>query len=104
VALTGHHRLPTHWNSHSVGVHLSVAIRLGNLGHESAMETLLLRDRAVLMCKQQGLEAYDLLPQLRDLGGQGIVLRAEHLNLRLEVGQPLLLALATFEGGNTVKC
>jgi hypothetical protein len=47
--------------------------------------------------KKQRLEVDHLLAQLRHLCAQGIVLAAEDLHLGLQIGEPLLLALTTFE-------
>jgi hypothetical protein len=53
--------------------------------------------------EQQCLEADDLLSQLSDGGGECIILRAEHLNFLLEIGQPLLLALSTLQCRDSVQ-
>jgi hypothetical protein len=100
-ALTSHDRLRRHRPGHAVWVHLGVEW-LDDLGHESPVKSLLLGDRAVLVGEQQCLQVDDFLPQLSDLCSQSIVLTAEHLHLGLQVGQPLLFALTTFECRNTV--
>lgn len=67
------------------------------------MKTLLLSDWAVFMRKEESFEVDDFLSQLRDLRCEGVVLRAEHLDLGLKVRQPLLLTLTTLESGNAVR-
>jgi hypothetical protein len=85
---------------HAVRVHLRVERLHPLVGDELAVEVLLLADGAVLVSKQQRLEVDHLLPQLRDLGVQGVVLRSVGLDLGLQIGQPGLLTLTTFQGGN----
>lgn len=68
--------------------------------HVYSIESLSLCHWAVLVSKQQGLEINNLFPKLSDLGRQCVILLAKQFDLLLEVGQPLLLALATFERSN----
>ena len=53
------------------------------------------------MSKQKGLEVNDFLAKLGDRSSQCVILSGKEFDLRLEVGQPLLLALATLESGDT---
>ncbi len=46
------------------------------------------------MRKQKRFQIHDFFAQLCDLRREGVVFRTEDLDLGLEVGQPLLLALA----------
>lgn len=62
-----------------------------------------LGDWAVLMRKQQSLEIDDFLTELRDSGSKRIILGGEQFHLRLKVGKPLLLSLATLERRNPTK-
>jgi hypothetical protein len=66
------------------------------------VESLLLSNRAILMGQKERLEIDDFFPQGSNLGAQGIVLGREDLNLILEVGKPLLLALSALECGDSV--
>ena len=54
------------------------------------------------MRQQKRLEADNFLSQLSDSGGERIILRAEDLHFLLQVREPLLLALSTFECGDSV--
>lgn len=71
--------------------------------HGIAMKTLSLRDRAVLVGEQEGLEVNDLLTKLSHGSREGIVLCTEQLDLGLQVGKPLLLSLAALKGGDTMS-
>lgn len=62
-----------------------------------------LRDGAVFVGEQEGLEVHNLLAKLGHRGGKCIVLCREELNLGLEIGEPLLLPLTTLEGRDTIK-
>lgn len=64
--------------------------------HHEGAESLGLGNGAVLVGEQKGLEVHNLLTELSHRSGQRIILGGEKLNLRLQVGQPLLLALTTF--------
>lgn len=65
------------------------------------METLLLGNGTILMSKQKSFEIDHLFSQLCNLLRQSVILAAKHLDLGLEISQPLLLALSTFEGSHT---
>lgn len=69
--------------------------------HVDTLQTLRRRDRAVLVRQKQRLEINNLLAQLLHLAGQRVVLRRIDLYLVLQVLEPLLLALATLERGDT---
>lgn len=90
-----------HRPTHAVGVHLGVLERLHHRLHVASLEALLLGDGAILVCEQEGLEVDDFFAKLGDLRSQGIVLTTEHFHLGLQVRQPLLLALTTFQSRNT---
>jgi hypothetical protein len=81
---------------------LVVEVATKKVVHGSSMESLSLRYGAVLVCEQKCLEIHDFLAQLCDRSRQCVVLRAEQLDLGLEIGQPLLLALATLEGSDPI--
>ncbi len=66
----------------------------------SVGNSLGLGDWAVLVCEQHSFESDDLIAKDLDLAGKIIVLLGEHLDLGLEVGEPLLLALTALESGN----
>jgi hypothetical protein len=90
--------------------HLSntVGVLVGGLAtkesvHIHAIQTLCMRHGAFFMSKQKGLEVDYLLAKLRHSGGKGIVLSAEQLNLGLQIGKPLLLALTALERSNPVS-
>ena len=68
-----------------------------NLLHGHTADTLRLRYRTIFVSKQEGFKPHDLLTQLRDGGSERIIFSAENLDLLLEIGEPLLLALATLE-------
>lgn len=53
------------------------------------------------MSKQKGLEVHNFLSKLSDRSSQCVILSGKEFDFRLEVGQPLLLALATLESGDT---
>jgi hypothetical protein len=93
--LASHNLLILHRCTHAIRIHLSIK-RLHNL-QESTMEALLLCDRAVFVGQEKCFQVDDLLSQLGNLGGESVVLGAEHLNLGLKVCKPLLLPLATFQ-------
>lgn len=61
----------------------------------------MLSDGAVLVGEQQCLQVNHLFAKLTDLRGKGVVLVTINLNFVLKVGKPLLLSLATLEGGNS---
>lgn len=68
-----------------------------NLLHGHTADTLRLRHRTILVSEQECFKPDNLLTQLRDGGSKSIILRAENLDLLLEIREPLLLALATLE-------
>lgn len=68
------------------------------LGHRR-----LLCDRAVLVCQEQSLQVHNFFPELSHLTLQSIVLRLIYINFSLQISEPLLLALATFQSGNTAS-
>lgn len=97
------HLMTRHTPANSVRVsHLRVV--LVHLWHivRSAGHALLLSDGTVLVRKQQSLQIDHLLPESRDSLLQGVVLLLVDIDLALQVGQPLLLPLATLERSNTV--
>jgi hypothetical protein len=51
--------------------------------HGSTMETLSLRHRAVLVCKEQCLQINNLFAQLCDCRRQSVILSTEQLDLGL---------------------
>lgn len=53
------------------------------------------------MRKKKSLEVDNFFSELRDSRRERVVLRAKQLHFGLEVGQPLLLALATLKRGDT---
>lgn len=69
--------------------------------HHEGTQTLGLRDWAIFVCQQESLEVDDFLTELSHSSGKSIILSSEKLDLGLEVGQPLLLALATLESSDT---
>jgi len=106
------HHLTLHRHPHvmdAVVLQLGDAVRIlmadvatKEIVHGVAVKTLGLRDRAVLVSKQQGLEVDDLLTKLGDGSRESIVLCAEQLDLGLQVGKPLLLSLTALEGSDTI--
>lgn len=54
------------------------------------------------MSEQQGFQVDNFFTELGHCGSESIILGSEQLNLGLKVGQPLLLALSTFERRNPV--
>lgn len=58
----------------------------GHAVHHQRSKSLRLRDGAVLMSEQKGLEVDDLFAKLGHGGGQRIILCGEKLNLGLKVG------------------
>ena len=56
------------------------------------------------MSEKQCLEVDNLFAQLCDSGGKSVVLCTKELDLGLEVGQPLLLALSTLESSDPGYC
>lgn len=100
--LAGHDLLLVgHRATHGVGIHLRVCVGLHTRRRVSSLKTLLLGDRAVLVCEQESLEIHDFFSELRNLACQSIVFTTEHFDFGLEVGKPLLLTLTTFQSGNT---
>jgi hypothetical protein len=109
-----HSQLPVHHlallHGHhvdTIGLHLSDAIWVlvvniasKEVVHGSTMQTLSLRYWAILVSKEERLEVNNFLAKLSDGSRESIVLCAEELNLGLEVGKPLLLALSALEGSN----
>lgn len=91
-----------HRGSHAIWVDLRV-VGLNDLRHEGSVKALLLSDGTVFVGKQESLEIDDFLSQLRDLLGQSFILTAKHLHLGLKVGEPLLLALPTFQSRHTTE-
>ncbi len=65
-------------------------------------DALLGGDGAVLVLHEDLAELQDLLAQRGDLLVQDIVLLAVEISLGLQILQPLLLPLATFEGGDAM--
>jgi len=55
------------------------------------------------VCEEQSLEPHYLLTQLSDRSRQRVVLSTKDLDFLLEVSQPLLLALTTFQGSDSVS-
>lgn len=92
-------RWHTHLGGHAVGVRVKSS---RHAVHHKRTQTLGLRDGAVFMGQQEGLEIHNLLAKLGYRGGKCIVLCREELNLGLEIGEPLLLPLTTFEGRDTI--
>lgn len=89
---------------HAVGVGMDVElIRVLDTVQELA-NTLRVTYRAVFMAHEKSAKAANLLMQLTHLLIQGFVLCRVHLNLGLEVSQPLLLALTALEGSHTIDC
>jgi hypothetical protein len=87
---------------HAIGV--AELMRLAsNVLHCHTADALCLRDRAVFVSQEQSLETYYLLTQLSDGSRQCVVLGTKDLDFLLEIGQPLLLALATLEGSDSVS-
>lgn len=74
---------------------------VGNAIHHHTADSLSLRDRAIFVREEQSLQIYNLLTQLSYLCTKGIILATEYFNFSLKVGKPLLLALSTFQGGDT---
>ena len=102
-------RLHGHAHVDTIGLHLRNAIWVlmvdvtpQEVVHGGAVEALRLRYGAVLVGQKQRLEVDNLFAKLSDGGTEGIVLRAEELNLCLEVGEPLLLTLTTLECSNPI--
>jgi hypothetical protein len=101
-----------HWHLHARlhPVLYGHSIRIGMLmtaistqvhRHGWTSDALLDRDWTVLVCKHNRLEIYQLFSQLCDSLRQSIIFSAEKLDLGLEIGKPLLLALPAFEGSHT---
>lgn len=89
---------------HAHSIRMAVVVEVADeICHGHPADTLRLRHRAVLVCEKHRLEVDNLLTELRDLSRESIVLCAEKLHLRLQVGKPLLLSLTTLEGSNSVK-
>lgn len=74
----------------------------GHAIHHQGAKSLGLGDWTILMCQQQGLQVHNFFTKLSHCSSESIVLRGEQFNLGLKVGQPLLLALPTFERRNPV--
>ena len=55
------------------------------------------------MRNEKRLQIHNLFAHLGNLGGQGVVFRAEELNFGLQVGKPLFFSLPTFKSSNTTK-
>lgn len=55
----------------------------------------------ILVAHEESAETSNFIMQLADLLVEGLILSGVHLDLGLEVGEPLLLPLTTFEGGHT---
>jgi hypothetical protein len=86
---------------HAIGV--AELMRLAsNVLHCHTADALCLRDGAIFVGKEQSLETHYLLTQLSDCSRQCVVLGTKDLDFLLKVGQPLLLALTTLEGSNSV--
>ena len=79
---------------------LMAGITAQEVVHGGTMQTLSLGDRTVLVGKEQGLEVDNLLTELSDSCRQSVVLCTEELNLGLQIGKPLLLALSALECGD----
>ena len=62
---------------------------------------LLMGNWAILVGQKHGLEGNDFLAELADLSGKLVILGGVHLDLGLQVLEPLLLALTALEGGDT---
>ena len=71
--------------------------------HAHARHALGLGDGAVLVGEEERLQVDNLLAELRHLRAQGIVLAAEYLDFGLQIGQPLLFPLSTFESRDAVR-
>ena len=99
-----HHR---HTLRHTIGLRRRHAVRVRMVTafeeHVHARTTYALGrgDWAVAVCEKKRLQVDNLLAELRHGLGQRVVLRAEELDLGLQVGKPLFLALPALERGDT---
>lgn len=59
-----------------------------------------LRNGAVFVSQQKGLQVHDLLAELGHRGSQCVVLSRKEFNLGLKICQPLFLPLTTLESRN----
>lgn len=100
--LHGHTRGHTTRRAHAVRVGMVVSFY--KHGHVGTTKTLSCRDRTISVGDQQRFEINDLFSKLSYRLGEGIIFGAKEFNLGLEVSQPLLLALTTLEGSNSVNC
>jgi len=93
------------WHSHAVWVHLLVSkgsIRILHTSKELT-DALSVAYWAVFVLYEEVSKVSDFIMESCDLRVKGIILCRVHLNFSLKVGQPLLLALSTFERSNSVK-
>lgn len=74
----------------------------GHSIHHQWAESLRLGNGTILVSEQQGFQVDNFFTELGHCGSESIILGSEQLNLGLKVGQPLLLALSTFERRNPV--
>ena len=100
-ALASHDLLLLLYSGHAIGIHLSaVAAVLDHVLHLEAGKSLLLTDGTILVGEEKSLQVDDLIPKLVDLGVESIILTGEYLDLVLQVGKPLLLALSALQCGD----
>ncbi len=96
-----------HWctggHGHAIGVDMLIreAIWILHPTQELA-DTLSVTDRAVFVAHEEGAEISNFVMKLCNLCVEVVILRRVHLNLGLEVSQPLFLSLSAFESGNTM--
>jgi hypothetical protein len=89
---------------HAVGVGVDIELVGVLYTIEKLANALRMADWAVFVAHEKRTETSDLVVKLADLLVQRLILCRVHFDLGLEIGQPLLLALTTFQGCNTKTC
>lgn len=91
----------TGWHAHLTGHTIPVRVKAsGHAIHHQRAKPLSLGDGTIFVSQEECFQVDNFLTQLSHRGGESIILSGEKLNLGLEIGQPLLFPLTTFQSSN----
>jgi len=89
---------------HTHPIWMSMLIGISEkVGKSHTIQSLLLSDGAILMGKEESLEIHDFFSEGAQLTVESFIFSGVVFDLGLKTGEPLLLALTTFESGNPVS-
>lgn len=93
------------WHAHAVRIDVlsTKCIRILHAVQELS-NALSMADWTIFVAKKKGAKTPNLIMKLCHLGGETVVFGRVHFHLGLEVSQPLLLSLSTFQSGHPECC